>query len=180
MKNARTFCFFFCPDSIISEKGFARKMPRFFAIFFWPGFDNFWKRIVEAALYSATPTNHQLPYKSNLQGRLANHPYKLAFCNNTFIGAADKTARTNAYQPPLKRLGVVVSPACLPPLPSYFGCGWACAKLPRQSPHSCARHLKSSLIVHPAWDPHGAPQIAHMLLFPRSILRFISNSGNKG
>ena len=58
----------------------------------------------------ATPTNRFVgaadntsrPYKSG------NHPYKSAICSHSLVGVAGQTAPTNAHEPPLEMIYVVV------------------------------------------------------------------------
>jgi hypothetical protein len=54
------------------------------------------------------------PYKSDLQGRLANRPYKSAISSNGVAGAAAKTVVRNGLVPPLKMQSDVVLSFSLP------------------------------------------------------------------
>lgn len=49
-------------------------------------------------------------YKSNLQGRLANCPYKSAICRGAFVEAARQTAPRNDQEPSLQMIRGVVPP----------------------------------------------------------------------
>ena len=66
------------------------------------------KWFVGQALYPAVPRNHQLPYKTDLQGRLPSRPYISTICSNGAVGAAAKTAHRNHLLPPLQISPVVV------------------------------------------------------------------------
>jgi hypothetical protein len=53
---------------------------------------------------------HQPPLQRSLQGRSENRSYRDTLCRNTLGRAADAAALTEAFEPPLQLISVVVRP----------------------------------------------------------------------